>query len=455
LERVSLGRSIATRERLGWVLYDWADSAFVLCVITVIGSAYFVGVFEAEAERAGALKVGDALALAIGGVAVTAEAAWSFIIAASALIVALSSPLLGAIADATGSKKRFLQVYCLSGALATAALWWGLPWWAVGLMILIGNIGFEGGIVFYNAFLPEIAPPGEQDLVSSWGYALGYIGGVIVLIAALLFLVPGALVAQLGNVRDSFILVALWWGGFAWITFSALQERPGRARWREAVAVVRAAGRELAATVHGIGRYPNAALFLLAFLFYNDGIATLISNATPYALQNVYLDRTLTEKVGLSQLIPAIILVQLVAFPGSLWCGWLAARYGEKRTIYFTLAVFTAVVAYGQVIQVVSEFYVMAALIGLVLGGAQAISRSLFASLIPRGKNAEFFAFFALSAKFSAMIGPLTYGLILLLTGSTREALLSLVAFFVLGGTILAAVNVQRGREQARAAAGL
>jgi UMF1 family MFS transporter len=275
---------------------------------------------------------------------------------------------------------------------------------------------------------------------------------VVVLIASLLFLVPDALVAQLGTVHDTFLLVGLWWGGFALITFSVLRDRPGWAQWRELGKVVGSAGRELVATVRGVGRYPNAGLFLLAFLFYNDGIATLISNATPFALQNIYVDETLTEKIGLNQLIPAIILVQIVAFPGSLFCGWLATRFGEKRTIYLTLAVFTGVVAYGQVIQVVREFYIMAALIGLVLGGAQAISRSLFASLIPPGKNAEFFAFFALSSKFSAMFGPLIYGVMLLLTGSTREALLSLVAFFVLGGAILGFVNVRRGREQARVA---
>ena len=187
----------------------------------------------------------------------------------------------------------------------------------------------------------------------------------------------------------------------------------------------------------------------MAFLLYNDGIATLISNVTPYALQNIYLDAALTEKITLNELIRAIILVQIIAFPGSLFCGWLATRYGEKPTIYFTLAVFTAVVTYGQVVQLVSEFYVMAAMIGLVLGGAQAISRSLFASFVPPGKSAEFFGFFALSSKFSAMFGPLVYSGLILLTGDTRLALLSLTVFFLAGGTMLYFVNVEKGRADA------
>ncbi len=452
LPKVSFWKTIAPRERLGWVVYDWANSAFVLCVITVIGSAYFVGVFGAAAREGPPLRVGEAPALDFAGILLTAEAAWSFLIAASALVVALSSPLLGAIADGIGAKKRFLQVYCAVGVAATLGLWWGWPWWAVGLLILIGNIGFEGGNVYYNAFLPEIAPPGERDLLSSVGYAFGYLGGVIVLIAALLFFVPDAMVAQLGDVHDVFLVIGLWWGGFALITFATVRDRPAARKAGGLGGVIAEAWRELVRTVRGIRNYPNAALFLLAFLFYNDGIATLISNATPYALQNIYLDSSLTEKVGLSQLIPAIIIVQLVAFPGSLFCGWLATRFGEKAAIYFTLAVFTGVVAYGQVIQLITEFYVMSALIGLVLGGAQAVSRALFASLIPEGKSAEFFAFFALSAKFSAMIGPLVYGLLLLLTGSTRAALLSLVIFFIVGGGLLALVDVTEGREQARLA---
>ncbi len=437
-------RTIATRERMGWVLYDWANSAYVLCVITVIGSAYFVGLFEAAAERAGDLRLGPARALRVAGLELTAEAAWSLVVGLSALIVAVSSPLLGAIADVSGVKKRFLQAYCVLGVAATLGLWFALPWWAVGLLILISNVGFEGGNVFYNGFLPEIAGAGARDQVSSAGYAFGYLGGVIVLIASLAFFVPPR-----GSVNNAFLLVGLWWGGFALITFALLVERPVQRARAGLRRLTGEAWRELKTTVGEVRQVPQAALFLVAFLLYNDGIATLISNVTPYALQNIYLDAALTEKITLNELIPVFILVQIIAFPGSIFCGWLATRYGEKPTIYFTLAVFTGVVTYGQVAQLVSDFYVMAVMIGVVLGGAQAISRALFASFVPPGKSAEFFGFFAVSSKFSAVIGPLVYGGLLLLTGDTRLAILSLTVFFLAGGTVLYFVNVEKGRADA------
>jgi UMF1 family MFS transporter len=440
-EKPGFWQALATRERIGWIVYDWANSAFVLCVITVIGSAYFVGVFESAARRAGELAVGPAPALRVLGVAVTGEAAWSLVVGLSAAIVAFSSPFLGAIADGGGHKKRFLQVYCTVGVLATAAIWLGLPWWAVGLLILVGNVGFEGGNVYYNAFLPEIAGAREQDQVSAAGYAFGYIGGVLVLIAALFLIVlPGR------DVHTAFLMVAVWWGAFALVTFATLKERPPLRRPPAGAGWVGDAWRQLRESARYVGRNPHALLFLGAFLFYNDGIATLISNATPFAMQNVYVDATLSEKVTLKQLIPAIILVQVVGFPGSIFCGWLATRIGEKRTLYLTLLVYLAVVSYGQVITVMNEFYVMAAAIGMVQGGAQAISRSLFASFVPAGRSAEFFA---LSSKFSAMIGPLVYGGLLLLTGETRMALLSLSVFFVVGGVLLSFVNIERGRADA------
>ncbi|MBI3991780.1 MAG: MFS transporter [Candidatus Lambdaproteobacteria bacterium] len=446
-QKPSVRAVLRNRVMLGWALYDWANSAYVLCVVTVLGSAYFVYRFNAAAEH-GTLHVGDAPALSLAGVAVTAEAAWSFVVALAALFVALSSPLLGAIADALRAKQRFLQVYCALGALATMGLWFDLPWPLVGLLILLGTIGFEGGNVFYNAFLPEIARDEEQDLLSSVGYALGYLGGVLVLIASLILFTPPR-----GSVQNAFVLVGLWWAGFAQFTFRWVPESPRSTPSPGLAAVARGAWRELATTVRALRRYPQALLFLGAFLLYNDGIATLISNATPYALQNIYLDRSLTTRIGLNDLIPAIIMIQLIAVPGSLLFGWLATRWGEKTALYLALAVFTFTVSYGQLALVVSDFYAMAALIGLVLGGSQAISRALFATFVPPGKNAEFFAFFALSSKFSAMFGPLVYGGLLLLTGSTRLSLLSLTLFFVAGGLLLFLVNVPAGRAQALAGA--
>lgn len=442
MDRATLRSTLRTRERWGWVLYDWANSAFSLCVITVIGSAYFVGLFEAAAQEAGDLMLGPAPALRVGGVALTAEAAWSLLMGASAFIVAVSSPLLGSLADGMGAKRGFLRTYAIVGVLATLALWLSLPWWAVGLLILLANVGYEGGNVYYNAFLPDIAGMHEQEVLSSAAFAAGYLGGVVVLIASLVLFIPE-------QVTASFLLVGAWWGAFAALTLAWLQERPARRPGERAGEQIASAWREVVFTVRHVARYRQAAWFLLAFLLYNDGIATLIANATPFALQNIYLDEARTQPITLDWLIGAIIMIQFIAFPGALFCGWLATRYGEKRALYFTLAVFTGVVTYGQVIYHVVEFYVMAALIGVVLGGAQAISRSLFAKLVPPGRNAEFFAFFALSSKFSAVIGPLVYGGLLLLTGDTRLSIWSLTIFFLLGAAMLYRVNVAEGRAEA------
>ena len=432
-----------SRERLGWIIYDWANSAYVLCVITVLGSAYFIAVFEQAARDSGGPLKGTALALQIYGLTLTAEAAWSLIIAASAVIVAISSPVLGALADGTGTKRRFLTIYCATGVICTLALWFSIPWWAVGLLILISNIGFEGGNVFYNGFLPELAGETERNMLSGAGFAAGYLGGVLVLVTSLFLFVPPK-----GSVNDAFLLIGIWWGGFGALSIAWLREtRPFRRKTSRSPLM--AALRELMETLRGISQYPQAVKFLGAFLLYNDGIATLISNTTPFALQNIYLDETMTAKMGLSELIPAIIMIQFVAIPGSLACSWMADRVGEKPVIFFTLLVFASVITYGQIVRLVSEFYVMALLIGIVLGGAQAISRSLFSKLIPRGKHAEFFSFFALSARFSAFAGPFVYGVLLILTGDARDSLLSLTLFIFAGGALLYTVDIAQGKADA------
>ncbi len=441
----TLWQFMRDRRALGWMLYDWANSAYVLCVITVIGAAFFVHTFNEAATAAGNLTVGPAPALRVAGVALTAEAAWSFMIALSAMFVAFSSPLLGAMADGLGAKRRFLAVYCLIGAGATLALWYPHSWAWVGALILLANIGYDGGNVYYNAFLPGLGPPKHQDVLSSLGYAAGYIGGVLVLIAALIFFTPPR-----GSVHNAFLVIGLWWGGFGMLAVALLREGPGRMRRGGLLRAVLHGGQELATTLRQLRRYPQALLFLGAFLLYNDGIATLISNATPYALQNIYLDKALTQPITLNELIPAIIMIQIIAAPGALLFAWIATRWGEKTALFLALAVFTLVVTYGQVARLVTDFYVMAAFIGLVLGGAQAISRALFASFIPAGKSAEYFAFFALSSRFSAMGGPLIYGGLLLLTGNTRLALLSLTVLFCAGGGLLYLVNVEQGRMAAR-----
>jgi len=452
MARNILRTGVATPERIGWVVYDWARSAFILCVITVVGAQYFVQLFEAAARKAGDLRVGPAPALDILGKALPAEAVWSYCISAAALLVILAAPVTGALADHWGAKKRFLTGYCVAGVAACFAMALPLPWWAVGLLIVAGLFSFEAGNVFYNAFLPDIAEPHEQGAVSSVGFAAGYWGGLLALVLALAFFTPLVLHAAAGPLRFTFGLVGAWWGGFALITFFLLRERPVA---RAPAGAWRTAAGAFAGVWHSLrllGRHPQALRFLIAYLLYNDGVATLITNVTPYAMQNIYTDATLTQHIGTVQLVAAIMLVQVVALPGTLLCGWIAHRIGDKATVLLTLAVFTAAVAYGQIARVASEFYLLAGAVGLVLGGCQALSRSLFASFVPAGRNAEFFSFFALSNRASAMLGPLTYGTLLAFTGETRIALASLAVFFIAGGILLAMVNVAEGLRFARSA---
>src|SRR5262245_26780337 len=200
-------RSTVDRSWLGWVMYDWANSAFVLCVITVVGAQYFIYVFEEAAKAQGDLRVGPAIAMNILGATLPGEAVWSFIVSAAALLVVLTSPLLGALADARRVKKHFLLAYCLVGSAATLCMVWPQPWWVIGLLILIGAIGFEGGNVFYNAFLPELADADGQTRLSSWGFAAGYIGSVMVLIASLVLFTSTVLKEPVGSIRYSFLMV--------------------------------------------------------------------------------------------------------------------------------------------------------------------------------------------------------------------------------------------------------
>ncbi len=434
-----LGRGIG-KNGWRWAFYDWANSAFVLCVMTVLGSAWFIALFEQAAEEAGGLRVGSALALPLFGSRWTAEAAWSILVGASAGVAALGALLLGPVVDARGKHKQFALLFCLLGATATVGqslwpLWSDVSWsWAViGLLVFIGNVGYESANVFYNAYLPQLTSnPKENARLSSLGYALGYAGGALILLALLIWLVPD-------HLPTAFLLIGLWWGCFGILSLGWL---PATSQTQ-----VKSIFGSLKRSLLNLLKHPHHLRFLLAFLLYNDGIATLISNATPYALQNIYTDASLSQKVGIKDLILMIIIIQVMNIPGTLFLGWLSNRTSEKTTIFICLIAFSITILLAQVIHTLVELYWLAVLIGLFLGGLQAISRSLFASFIPYGREAEYFSFFALSSRFSAMMGPLVFGGLVFISGDTRIALLSLNAFFLAGGVLLAFVNPAQARS--------
>ncbi|MBO8190948.1 MFS transporter [Streptomyces oryzae] len=423
------------REQRGWYFYDWANSVFSTSVLTV-----FLGPYLTEVTKAAADADGYVHPL---GVPVRAGSFFPYAVSASVLLSVLVMPLAAAFADRTGRKKPLLGTAAYLGAGATTGMFFldGDRYLLGGVLLVVANVSFAVSIVLYHAFLPQIAPPEERDAVSSRGWAFGYGSGALVLVANLgLFLGHDALgVTESTAVRICLASAGLWWAVFTVVPLLRLRERPaahipdgtGRAAFGQGF-------RQLAGTLRQLRRYPLTLLFLLAYLLYNDGIQTVITQASVFGSEGLGLDQT--------TLIGAILLVQILAVVGALLLGRLAARYGAKRTILGSLVAWTATVGAGYFLPRENPFwfYALAVGIGLVLGGTQALSRSLFSHLVPAGKEAEYFALYEISDRGTSWLGPLVFGLAYQLTGDYRNAILSLVIFFAVGFALLLRVPVQR-----------
>jgi MFS transporter, UMF1 family len=346
-------------------------------------------------------------------------------------------PMVGAAADRSGRKKPLLGTAAYVGAAATACMFFvgGDRYLLGGALLVVANAAQSVAMMLYNSYLPQIAPPGERDAVSSRGWAFGYAAGSLVLVANLvLYLRHDSFgVSESAAVRICLASAGLWWGGFTVIPLLRLRDRPAVVREATAPGL-----RRLAATIRDMRRHPLTLAFLLAYLIYNDGIQTVISQASVYG----------SEELGLSQatLIGAVLLVQVLAVAGALGMGRLARAYGAKRTILGSLVAWTLTLGAGFFLPAGAPvaFFLLAGAIGLVLGGSQALSRSLFSHLVPPGKEAEYFSAYEMSDRGMSWLGPLLFGLTYQLTGSYRDAILSLVAFFVIGFLLLARVPVRQ-----------
>jgi len=421
-----------------WMLYDWANSAMYVVIVTAIFPIFFT-------------------AVAADGMSAT-EATSRFSIATTIglTIIAVLSPILGAIADHSAAKKRLLGAFLGLGASAVAAMFFiqhGQWLFAAGLFIL-ANIGVNGSFVFYDSLLPHVAAPEEMDRVSTAGYALGYLGGGLFLLACLaIVMAPAAFGLPAGAgltpsqatlpTRITFILTALWWAGFSIPLFRQVPEPPGRALDAEEarLGAVRASFRRLGATFRKLQGYRQAFLLLLAFLIYNDGVGTIIRMAAIYGAE-IGITRT--------TMIAAIALVQFVGVPFAYLFGGLAKRLGTRPAIFVGLATYLGISVLGYFMRSDRDFILLAVLVGMVQGGVQALSRSLFASMVPRHLSGEFFGFFAVFEKFAGILGPAMFSVAILMTGSSRAALLSVVVFFLVGGALLAKVDVGEGQRMAR-----
>ncbi|MEV7002071.1 MFS transporter [Streptomyces sp. NPDC093982] len=435
------------REQRGWYFYDWACSVYSTSVLTVFLGPYLTSVAEEAADADGFVHP--------LGIPVRAGSFFAYSVSLSVIVAVLVMPLVGAAADRTGRKKPLLAAAAYLGATATTAMFFldGDRYVLGGLLLIVANAAQSVAMMLYNSYLPQIAPPEERDAVSSRGWAFGYASGSLMLVMNLvLYLAHDSFgVSESMAVRICLASAGLWWGTFAIIPLRRLRDRrsaadPAKASAKNAEAAGKPAVqgfRQLAATIRDMRRHPLTLAFLLAYLVYNDGIQTVISQASIYG----------SEELGLEQstLIGAVLLVQVLAVVGALAMGRLARIYGAKRTILGSLVAWTVTLAAGYFLPAGAPmwFFVLAAGIGLVLGGSQALSRSLFSHLIPPGKEAEYFSAYEMSDRGMSWLGPLLFGVTYQLTGSYRDAIISLVAFFVIGFALLARVPVRRAISDA------
>jgi UMF1 family MFS transporter len=403
-----------------WAMYDWANSAFATTVIAGFFPIFFKQYWSGQHEATTStfqLGVGSALASAV---------------------VMVLAPMLGAVADRGGLRKPFLLVFTVLGVAATAALFAvGQGQWLAAISLFaLASIGFFGGLTFYDSLLMDVAEPAQCDRVSALGYALGYLGGGLLLaVNVAMTLAPETFgfTDRAAAVRWSFLSVALWWAVFAWPLFRYVRERRPDAPpppWTAA----RAGLVELAATFRQIRAHRTVWLFLIAYWVYIDGVHTIIRMAVDFGLSLGFAD---------TALITALLMVQFIGFPAAVAFGYLGERWGTKKAIYLGLAAYAAVTAWGYFMTTELQFYVMAAIIGLVQGGVQSLSRSYFARLIPEGKSGEFFGFYNMMGKFAAVLGPLLVGVTAAVTGDSRMAIVSILILFALGTWLLTRVPAE------------
>jgi len=427
-------------ELRAWAMYDWAVSSMQTVISTAVFPIYFL--------KVAAVNMSPAQGTQALGIANTV----------AAIFIAVLAPILGAIADYKAAKKRFLVGFMLLGVTATAMMFLiqhGQLIFA-SILFVLSMAGASGSMTFYESLLPHIASEDEMDRVSTAGYALGYIGGGLLLALNLAWISnPGAFGLPHGPdltraqatlpSRLAFLSVGVWWLLFSIPVLRGVPE-PKRAIEVDESANAnpwRVAFTRLGETLRELRHYKQAALAMLAFTIYNDGIQTIVKMATAFGAE-----------IGIAQsdLISAILLVQFIGIPFAFGFGALAGKLGTKRSIGLGLVVYTGICIFGYSINSTREFYILACLVGLVQGGTQALSRSLFANMIPKHKSGEFFGFYSVFEKFGGILGPLVFAIAVGQSGSSRVAILWVIAFFVIGGALLAFVNVPEGERAARAA---
>ncbi len=425
------------REQVGWYFYDWANSAFYTTVVTVFLGPYLTGVAKAAAESLGA---GNIYVYPLG-IKVDHGSFFPYVVALSVGLQMIFLPILGAIADYSHRKKQMLALFAYIGAFATMGLYFleGTNYILGGGLFVLANLSFGASIVFYNSFLPDIASPEDRDRVSSVGWAIGYLGGGLLLALNLyLFSKADSFGLTTGQaVRISLASSGAWWAVFTLIPLSTLRNRLPVKQPPAGQHFIATGFKQLRHTIGSARRYPQTLLFLIAYLLYNDAIQAVIALASLFGAEELKLEQ--------STLVQVILMVQFAAFFGSLIFNWVAKATGSKRAIIVSLIIWTGVLVYAYgLLQTKLQFFILGAVIAIVLGGSQALSRSVYSLMIPKGQEAEYFSLYEVSDKGTSWLAPLVFGLVKQFTGSYRLAILSLVVFFIAGLAVLVRVDVRQ-----------
>ncbi len=440
------------REQKGWVWYDWANSVFPTSVTTVFGSLYLTSV-AGEAALADTARngldpcVGDTNKLVdcqveIVGLTFQAGSLWGYLLAVATVVQVLIVPLMGAIADRTQNKKRMLAVFAFGGAAATMlmSLVSGTNFQLGVVLFILGNIGYGTSVVIYYAFIPEIATADERDGMSTKGWAFGYLGGGVALAVQLVvYLMHESLGITEGNAAQiAFLLSGIWWAAFTTIPLRRLKNHQRPRAPEQGGSVLVGGFRELRDTFRAARAYPLTLAFLGTYLIYTDGIATVANVSAQYGSEELNFENTV--------LISTILIVQFVAFVGGWLHGRVARRFGAKRTIMMSLGVWVVVIGAAYFVQAgqALQFYALAVGIGLVLGGTNALSRSLFSQMVPPGKEAQYFSVYEIGERATSWMGPALFAIVAGATGSYRPAIISLAVFFFIGLVLMYFVPVRK-----------
>lgn len=428
LSRLLAKVGLTTREQRAWAWYDWANSTYFTTVIAAVFPAFFSSYAAKGLEPA------------------MATARFGMITTVSMLVIAVVSPVLGALADYTGIKKKLLGAFLVVGLAACGAMAFISEggWQYALLVFFIGNIGVSGSLVFYDSLLPHVAAPEETDRVSAAGYALGYVGGGVLLLINLAWILSPATFGfsdAAAATKASFVSVAVWWAVFSIPLFRKVPEPPTTDGGTAGFAIGEAFSR-LGSTLREIRRYRNAFLLFIAMLLYQDGIQTIIRMGAVYGAE---LGIEQTAQIG------AYVMVQFVGIPFAFLFGSLGSRIGTKRCIFIAIAVYALATIVGYFMTNVVHFYALAFLIATVQGGSQALSRSLFSRMIPRDRTSEFFGFFAVAERFATVFGPAIFTASVMITGSSRTAILAILLLFIAGAAVLSQVDEAEGMRAAGA----